>query len=60
MNFLNVINIYGLIGKLLCGCAGAIVGGVLLGSLVAIPGALIGLTIGHLLEKAMCKTSLSK
>ena len=45
--------VYGLIGKGLCAFGGAIVGFVLGGPIAAIPGVLLGILAGHLLEKGL-------
>lgn len=43
--------IYGVIGKSLCACAGGIVGFVMGGPAFAILGVVLGTVVGHLLEK---------
>ncbi|MBI3508794.1 MAG: hypothetical protein HY069_04105 [Chlamydiia bacterium] len=49
----NATQSYGIMGKVLCGCAGAIVGFVLGGLGIAILGILPGILLGHLLEKTV-------
>jgi hypothetical protein len=51
----RALKMYGLIGKALCACAGGIVGFVLGGPFVALPGILIGSIGGHLIEKSILK-----
>ena len=50
------IEVYGLIGKSICACAGGIIGFVLGGPFLAIPGIFAGSIGGHLLERVMIKT----
>lgn len=47
----KAVEIYGLLGKSLCGCAGGIIGFVLGGPLLGIPGILVGAIAGNVLEK---------
>ena len=47
---------YGLIGKSLCGCAGGIVGFIMGGPFLALPGVLAGVFSGHILEKGITST----
>jgi hypothetical protein len=51
------LKIYGLIGKSLCGCAGGIVGFVLGGPLLAVPGVAVGVLSGHVFEKSLVNIS---
>lgn len=44
---------YGLIGKALCACAGGILGFVVGGPLLALPGIFVGSISGQLLEKSV-------
>lgn len=53
----RALEVYGLIGKSFCACAGGIVGFVLGGPFVAIPGVLVGVISGHLLEKGVVNTA---
>lgn len=57
---INVAKVYGLIGKALCGAAGAIVGFFAGGVYVAVVGALVGVAAGHFLEKAVMGPLLGK
>jgi hypothetical protein len=57
-NTQKALQVYGLLGKALCGCAGAIVGFVFGGPLLALPGIFAGIIGGHYLEKSLVKTSL--
>lgn len=50
---INVSKIYGLMGKALCGVAGAIVGFLAGGVYVGIVAAVMGLVAGHFLEKTL-------
>lgn len=47
------LGIYSLIGRALSACAGGIVGFVLGGPFLAIPGICVGVIVGHLLEKTV-------
>ena len=47
----NFNNIHNSLGKVLCGCAGAIVGFIAGGPLLAIPGVLAGVLGGQFLER---------
>ena len=53
----KAVELYGLIGKALCACAGGIVGFVLGGPILALSGVFIGTIFGHLLEKTVTKTA---
>lgn len=53
MNNINYTKIYGIIGKILCGTAGAIVGFLLGNVYLIIPGFGLGVLAGYLLEKAV-------
>ncbi len=53
----KIFNVYGLIGKALCACAGGIVGFVLGGPFLAIPGIFLGTIAGHFLEKSVISAS---
>lgn len=57
---INVAKVYGLIGKALCGVAGAIVGFFIGGVYVAIVGAVVGAAAGHFLEKTVMGPLLGK
>jgi outer membrane lipoprotein SlyB len=50
---LNFTNIYGIIGKALCGSAGAIIGFLTGGAIAAVVGVFAGFAVGHLLERAV-------
>lgn len=52
----KVLEVYGLIGKSLCACAGGIVGFILGGPFLAIPCIFIGAIGGHLAEKGVLST----
>lgn len=54
----NISKIYSLIGKALCGIAGAIIGFITAGTAVAVFGFFAGVIVGYLLEKVMIKPSL--
>lgn len=60
MTKVNYTNVYGLIGKILCGCAGAIVGFLIGGVYVAVPAAVVGVVAGRLLEKSVLNPALEK
>ncbi|HLG23690.1 MAG TPA: hypothetical protein VI564_02040 [Candidatus Nanoarchaeia archaeon] len=49
------LEVYGLIGKVLTGCAGGIVGFVVGGPFLAVPGVIVGIVGGHLFQKATTK-----
>jgi hypothetical protein len=49
----KAFNLYGIIGKSLCACAGGIVGFIIGGPALAIVGVLVGGLGGHLLERVM-------
>jgi hypothetical protein len=57
---INVAKIYGLLGKALCGVAGAIVGFFAGGVYVAVVGAVVGVVAGHFLEKTVMGPLLGK
>jgi len=54
---LKAFKLYGLIGKSLCASAGGIVGFILGGPLLAIPGVLLGGMGSHFLERSVSYTS---
>lgn len=56
----NYAKIYGILGKVLLGCAGAIVGYVTVGAAMAVVGVFVGAFAGHLLEKFIVLPSLQK
>lgn len=49
----NIFKVYGILGKALCSCAGGIIGFVLGGPFLALPGIFLGSVSGHLIEKAV-------
>jgi hypothetical protein len=49
------LEVYGLIGKALCACAGGIVGFILGGPFVAFAGIFVGTITGHMLEKMVVR-----
>lgn len=51
----KIVEVYGVIGKSICACAGGIVGFITGGPLLAIPGIILGSVFGHLLEKSVLK-----
>ena len=53
MKKLNITKIYGLLGKVSCGIAGAIVGFLGGGIILALVGIVLGVYTGHLLEKSL-------
>ena len=53
----KVIEVYAVIGKLFTTFAGGIVGFVIGGPLLAIPGVIVGFIGGYLLERSVVKTS---
>lgn len=50
-----IFEVYGAIGQSICACAGGIVGFILGGPLMAIPGIFIGSLGAHLLERSILK-----
>jgi len=56
----KALKVYGFIGKILCACAGAIVGFTLGGLMVATLCTFVGIGCGHLLEKWVVNTSFSE
>ena len=56
----NYMKIYGILGKILCGCAGAIVGFVAAGIGLAVVGVLVGVFVGHVLEKLIVNPNFKK
>ncbi len=52
----RTLKVYVLIGQALCACAGGIVGFVLGGPFLALPGILIGSLCGHLFESGALKS----
>jgi len=52
-----IVEIYGLIGKALCASAGGIIGFILGGPLVAVPGIFVGAVAGHMLEKTVIRSA---
>lgn len=51
----KTLKMYGLIGNALCACGGGIVGFVLGGPLIAIPGIVIGSICGHFVGNGLLK-----
>lgn len=49
----NFFKLYSMLGKAFCACAGGIVGFVLGGPLIALPGIFLGSIGGHFLEKSV-------
>lgn len=49
---MNVTKIYGIIGKVLCGAAGAIIGYICGGVALAVAGIFLGAFLGYFLEKS--------
>jgi len=60
MKNVNFAKLYGNIGKILCGAAGAIVGLVCSGAPFAVAGLFLGLVFGHFFEKAVLNPALQK
>ncbi len=58
MKTYNFTQVYGILGKILCGIAGGIVGFVAGGLGFALFGAFAGLVVGHLIEKMVIHPSL--
>ena len=54
---ITAIKIYGILGKSLAGCAGAILGYMIAGPFLAIPGIIVGVIVGELLERCVVDTS---
>jgi len=54
----RAVKTYGILGKTLCGIAGAIVGFIVGGPFMAIPGVVTGVLSGHLLEKSIINATL--
>jgi uncharacterized protein YcfJ len=50
--------IYGAVGKVLCGCAGGIVGFICGGLLLSLPGILAGIFAGHQMEFCLQKRTV--
>ena len=59
MNKINFNKVYGYIGKVLCGIAGASVGFIAGGIAVAFLGLAAGVLVGHLLEKLVINLKIS-
>lgn len=55
MNNYNPHKIYGILGKILCGCAGAIIGFLTKGIGLVLLGGIAGVAGGHCLEKAVAR-----
>lgn len=55
----KAVKVYNSIGIFFCGCAGAIVGYVVGGPVIAILGVFAGIAVGHYLEKQVLKPSHS-
>ena len=53
----KALKIYGILGKALCGCAGAIVGFFVAGPYLALVGIVAGVLAGEFLSKFALKTS---
>lgn len=54
---INYTKLYGVLGKILCGCGGAVVG-LFIGGIVSIfLGFIIGIALGHILEKSIVDVS---
>jgi hypothetical protein len=49
----NFNKLHNNIGKILCGVAGAIIGGIVVGPLFAVPGALLGFFAGYSLQNLL-------
>ncbi len=60
MEMNNYTKIYCILGKILLGCAGAIVSFLTTGILSVVLGALAGFLAGHFLEKLIVNQSLTK
>ena len=60
MKKLDFTKVYNVIGKILCGIAGGIIGLVTGGLYWAIPGIILGVIIGHFIEKRIAKPALNK
>lgn len=52
-NLKKIVKVYGLIGKSLCGCAGGVIGFIVGGPFMTVPGVLAGILGGHYLEKGI-------
>lgn len=55
----NYTQIYGIVGKILCGCSGGIIGFLAGGLGFALLGTALGLTLGHVLSKLVVKPALT-
>lgn len=53
----KALKIYGILGKALCGCAGAIVGFFVAGPYLALAGIVAGVMTSEYLERLVLKTS---
>lgn len=51
------VKTYILLGKILCGCAGGIIGFVTLGPVMIVPGIALGILSGYLMKKGILSTS---
>lgn len=58
MDNTKAVKVYGIFGKALCGIAGAIVGFIVGGPFMAIPGTITGVLGGHFLEKSLFNSAL--
>jgi len=58
MKNLNISKIYSILGKTLCTTAGAIVGFIYGGPLLAVLGIFVGFITGHMLEKSILKPTV--
>jgi len=56
-NTINLNKIYGIMGKSLCAVAGGIVGLIVSGPFLVIPGTIGGFMTGHILEKGVATNS---